>query len=229
MSLREELISNLKALDGDDGVSNVLQEAKRVVRPDSLILLMRRHQFDSSSLTFAWPMFTDHLRAHGLAFGDVIHRNDRSLRVIAYDSKSDKLFTTDPNTADGTDHIGNYASKAGTVTRTIPSERDRVIRVLENAGDDVDDQDLVRMAASRFAQVHRTSIEHAGLSFEIATRSFFGPSSITFSWDNMTTDLRGRGLAFGDVVDGGRRAIAFRDGVMWVAKCAPETSQVEKM
>ena len=219
--LRERFLDDLRESDAD--VDSVIRGAKREATPDSLSFAGCIDCACMGGHTATWSTLTTGLADLGLAFGDVVFDGSNYRRVLAHDG-TEALVTRTTKSA-GIKH----GRKALTRSDAVPSQRDQLIRILETKGPScADDVEFVTLAESTQREMKKWETP-TGLYFTQAARfAWIKPAPVFFSWESMTTGLRGRGYAFGDVVDG-RRAIAFRDGDLWVARSAPRVDVVEKM
>ena len=219
---RDKLVSQLRQVD-DDEVGRVLQRARLEVSPHSLGFGMVD---DDSPGYLRWPAVADELNDIGLTFGEVISTDQCPLRVVAYDVGTDKLWGTSESSNDKLGSIVRWSGKTYTKLDTH-SPKDAVLRAVEDANDGTEYSQLVGIAEKELARM-KTVSNIKGLTFRTKSKWGFVRSAF-FSWENMTTELKERGYAFGDVVVDGRRVIALRDGVLWVARSAPRVDVVEKM
>ena len=226
MTQRDKLVSQLReAQDDDEAVDSILKRAKFESSPHSLGF---ERASGSSDGNMRWSAIVDDLNALGLTFGEVVSTSELLLRVVAYDAKEDKMWGTYGRTEDKLAYVKHWSGKPYTRVASH-SARDATVRALEGADDDTEYAQLLEIAERELARVKR-SRELNGLRFH-TKREYDGFSTdlTLFSWESMTTELEKRGYAFGDVVVDGRRAIAFRGDVLWVAASAPRVNEVEKL
>ena len=204
--MAEQLISDLRALDDDDGIEAVLQKARDAGFEDGLAFTTDR--LNRRYLT--WDSITTQLADAGRTFGDVFYQQGRTYRAIAYETTKDVMWTTSDTLIDFIAKFRNYSSI--TFETEARSKRDWLITAVETSSNAIA---AIAAAESELERIARFR-QQDGLYFD--TRWGVGIHKAKFfSWESMTTDLGNYGHAFGDVVDKeGHRAVAY-DGEMWVA------------
>ena len=190
MENRNRLVNLLlEAKSNDDNLERIIDEF--FVSPQTLEFV----EPPSWSGTFTWDSLTTDLGGLGYSFGDTIRDDDCLRRMISFDKKNGRVWVTsrlDPNTIE-------YAFEKLFLSDTKKYDAEADVRRLASACHGDDTERTITLLESEIRDTPRFRAAQQGLS----VRGVDG-AVIALLWDEMTTNLAKRGLAFGDVVENQR-------------------------
>ena len=223
-SKRDELIHLLLETANDDDLVGTVEEFLEPLRPPTFLVTPEELEIVEKGWSgkFTWSEMTTGLAELGYAFGDVVVSRDKNWlrRVISIPSvPSDIVWIT--STTGCPSIIGKMCANSFRTSyskyQTAGADVQRLSGSTPFTGEyGTDVEAAIARLENKIKDTPRFPTEQTGLRFQTVSGN-----AITLSWDDMTTRLAERGLAFGDVVSNERekrlhRVVAFTGERLWI-------------